>query len=265
MHDTKLESLAWRIDDGLATITLTRSDIGNPIDGALCRDMCDLSVTLACRNDLRAILLLSEGRFFSVGGDIRSFTRDREALPAIVLRWTSDLHMALARFERMNAPIVCAIHGDIAGGAVSLAAMADVVYAARGVKINAAFSMIGFCADSGSTITLSNRMGLARAKRFLMLSETLSADAAADAGLVDFVVPVEEIGAAAEKTARQLAQGPTLAYGSIKRTIASARTEAFEAQLEHEAQALTALAASDDAWEGLTAFTERRKPKFRGR
>lgn len=265
MQETNKESLTCRIDDGLATITLTRSDIGNPIDGALCRDLCDLSVILTCHNDLRAILLVSEGRFFSVGGDIRSFTRDRAALPGIVLQWTSHLHMALARFQRMNAPIVCAVHGDIAGGAVSLAAMADVVYAAPGVKFTAAFSMIGFCADSGSTITLSNRMGLARAKRFLLLSESLSADAAGDAGLVDFVVPAEEIGAAAEKTARQFAAGPTLAYGAIRRTIASARTEAFEAQLEQEAQALTALAASDDAWEGLTAFADRRRPKFRGR
>lgn len=264
MHETKLESLTCQIDDGLATITLTRGEIGNPIDGALCRDLCDLSVTLACRADLRAILLLSEGRFFSVGGDIRSFTRDRAALPGNILNWTSDLHMALARFQRLNAPIVCAVQGDVAGGAVSLAALADVVHAAQGVKFTAAFSMIGFCADSGSTVTLSNRMGLSRAKRFLLLSEILTAEEAAEAGLVDFVVPAEEIGAAALKTARQLAAGPTLAYGAIKCTIASARTEAFETQLEHEAQALAALAATDDAWEGLTAFTERRKPNFRG-
>ncbi|MFV0384924.1 enoyl-CoA hydratase/isomerase family protein [Paracoccus sp. (in: a-proteobacteria)] len=265
MDSISLDTLTCRIGDGLAEVTLTQGKRGNPIDGPFCADMNRLSVDLATRADIRAVLIRAEGRFFSVGGDIRSFIADRDALPSIVLGWTSDLHMAIARMQRMDAPVVCAVHGDAAGGAVSLIAMADVVFAAEGVQFSAAFSMIGFCADSGSTVSLSNRMGLARAKRFLMLSETLDAAQAGAAGLVDFVLPPDDLAAAAEKQARSLATGPTLAYGAIRRSILSARTETLEAQLEHEAQALARLAATDDAWEGLTAFAERRKPAFRGR
>ena len=106
---------------------------------------------------------------------------------------------------------------------------------------------------------------MARAKRFLLLSEVLEAREAQAAGLVDFVVPAAELAATAEAYARRLASGPTLAYGAIKRTILSARSESFETQLEHEAQALAQLAATEDAREGLSAFAARRKPEFKGR
>lgn len=265
MAELAMESLTCNIEDGIARVRLTQAERGNPFDGPFCRDMCDLATELSCRDDVRAVLLTAEGRFFSVGGDIRSFTKDLSQLPRIVKAWTADVHMAIVRLQRMNAPVVCAVHGDVAGGAVSLAAMSDILIAAEGVKFNAAFSMIGFCADSGSTVSLTNRMGLSRAKRFLLLSEVLEAREAAAAGLVDYVVPAAELSAKAEELARTLAAGPTLAYGAIKRTIMSARHDSFEAQLEHEAQSLSALASTEDAREGLMAFAERRKPRFKGR
>jgi 2-(1,2-epoxy-1,2-dihydrophenyl)acetyl-CoA isomerase len=265
MSTNEYKTLRCTVEGGLARVTLTEAERGNPIDGPFCKDMCDLSVDLSTRPDVRAVLLTAEGRFFSVGGDIRSFVKDRAALPGIVKGWTAMLHPAISRFQRMDAPVVAAVHGDTAGGTVSLVAMSDVVYAAEGVKFNAAFSLIGYCADSGSTVSLSNRMGLARAKRFLLLSEVLDAESACAAGLVDHVVPAGDLAAAAEKTARRLAAGPTLAYGEIKRTILTARTADFETQLEHEAQALARLASTDDAWEGLNAFAERRKAAFKGR
>lgn len=265
MTELTMETLTCRIEGGIARVTLTQAERGNPFDGPFCKDMCDLSVELSCRDDVRAVLLTAEGRFFSVGGDIRSFLKDLSQLPRVVKSWTADVHMAITRFQRMNAPVVCAVHGDVAGGAVSLAAMSDILIAAEGVKFNAAFSMIGFCADSGSTVSLTNRMGFSRAKRFLMLSEVLDAKDALATGLVDFVVPGSELTVTADAMASKLAAGPTLAYGAIKRTILSARTEPLEAQLENEAQALAQLASTEDAREGLTAFGQRRKPEFKGR
>jgi 2-(1,2-epoxy-1,2-dihydrophenyl)acetyl-CoA isomerase len=265
MSELNMETLTCHIEDGIARVRLTQAQRGNPFDGPFCRDMCDLSVELSCREDVRVVLLAADGRFFSVGGDIRSFLEDLSQLPRIVKSWTADIHMAITRFQRMNAPVVCAVHGDAAGGAVSLVAMSDIVIAAESVKFNAAFSMIGFCADSGSTVSLSHRMGFSRARRFLLLSEVLDAGEALDAGLVDYVVPAAELTATAEKMAERLATGPTLAYGAIRRTMLSARQQGLEAQLEAEAQALAELASSEDAREGLTAFGQRRKPEFKGR
>jgi 2-(1,2-epoxy-1,2-dihydrophenyl)acetyl-CoA isomerase len=265
MSELSMETLSCRIESGVARVTLTRADRGNPMDGPFCRDLCDVSTELSSRDDVRAVVLAAQGRFFSVGGDIRAFTRDLSQLPRIVRAWTADVHMAIVRFQRMNAPVIACVHGDVAGGAVSLAAMSDIVVAAEGVKFNAAFAMIGFCADSGSTISLTGRMGPARARRFLMLSETLEAKEAQAAGLVDFVTAPDTLAAKTDELAARLAAGPTLAFGAIKRTILSSRHESLETQLEHEAQALAALATTEDAREGLTAFAGRRKPVFTGR
>lgn len=265
MTTQDFKTLSLSVEDGLARVTLTEADRGNPIDGNFCQDISDLSIALTLNPEVRAVLITGEGRFFSVGGDIRSFLEDRAKLPTTVLEWTANLHTGLARLQRMNAPVVVAVHGDAMGGSVSLIAHSDVAFAAPGLKLGAAFTGIGYCGDSGSTISLSNRMGLSRAKRFLLLSEMLSSEEAEAAGLVDFVVPADELTAKAEKTARMLASGPTQAYGEIKRTILSARTEPFETQLEHEAQAMARLAATDDVWEGLSAFAERRRPEFKGR
>lgn len=260
-----MTKIACTIDAGLARVVLNVPDRGNPIDGVFCREMKELAIALSERDDVRAVLLTANGRYFSVGGDIKSFIKDRAALPAIVKGWTADLHSAIARLMRMRAPVVAAVQGNVAGGSVSLVAAADVVYAADTVSFTAAFPMIGFSADSGSTVTLSQRMGFARAKRFLMMSETLKADAACAAGLVDFVTTGEKLMEEAEAAARTFAAGPTLAYGGIKQTMVRARTQGLETQMEDEAQALAAISRSEDAWEGLSAFVEKRAPTFRGK
>lgn len=253
------------ISDGLARVMLATPDRGNPIDEAFCREIKEIAIELGDRDDVRAVLLGATGRFFSVGGDIKSFARERAAIPGIVKRWTADLHSAIARFMRLPAPVVAAVQGSVAGGGVSLVAAADIVYAAEGATFTAAFPMIGFSADSGSTVTLSQRMGHSRAKRFLMMSETIGAGDARDAGLVDFVTGAETLTAEAEAAAMRFASGPTRAYGGIKETMLRARTQGLESQMEDEAQTLAAISRSDDTWEGVSAFIEKRAPKFRGR
>ena len=260
-----LSSIEYAVGDGLARVTLNTPDRGNPIDQTFCREIKELAVELGERNDVRAVLLAAKGRFFSVGGDIKSFARDRSAIPAIVKSWTADLHSAIARLMRMNAPVVAAVQGDVAGGSVSLVASADIVFAADTVKFTAAFPTIGFSADSGSTITLSQRMGFSRAKRFLLMSETLNARAALESGLVDFVTTGDQLMAEAEATAKKLAAGATLAYGGIKQTMFKARHQGVESQMEDEAQTLATVSRSDDAWEGLSAFLEKRSPRFKGK
>ena len=265
MNFDDFSSVERVIDDGLARVTLNVPDRGNPIDQTFCREFRELAVELSERDDVRAILLTAKGRFFSVGGDIKSLARERSAIPTIVKSWTADLHSAVARFMRMSAPVVAAVQGDVAGGGVSLVAAADVVYAADTVKFSAAFPMIGFSGDSGSTITLSQRMGLSRAKRFLLMSETINARTALESGLVDFVVSSDQLMAEAETTAKKFAVGAKLAYGGIKQTMVKARNQGLESQMEDEAQTLATISHSDDAWEGLRAFLEKRSPKFNGR
>src|ERR1700674_2351630 len=211
------KSFECAIDGGLAHIVLSQPDRGNPIDGDFCREFSLCMPELSERDDVRSVLVSARGRLFSVGGDLTSLASRGAALPATIKSWTADLHTALVRMVRMRAPVVVAVHGNVAGGSVSLMAAADLVVIGKSARISSAFAKIGFTPDSGSTTTVTRRIGPARARRFFLLAEAMDADAALSAGLVDYVVDDDAVVAEAEKIARELASGPTEAYGGIKR------------------------------------------------
>ena len=217
---------------------------------------------LSERDDVRSVLISARGRLFSVGGDLAALASRGAALPATIKSWTADLHTAIVRMVRMRAPVVVAVQGNVAGGSVSLMAAADLVVIGKSARISSAFAKIGFTPDSGSTTTVTRRIGPARARRFFLLAETMDADAALSAGLVDYVVDDDLVLPEAEKIARELASGPTEAYG---RLFLQTPNRSLESQLEDEAQTLAAISRTADAQEGVKAFREKRKPKFAGK
>jgi 2-(1,2-epoxy-1,2-dihydrophenyl)acetyl-CoA isomerase len=170
----------------------------------------------------------------------------------------------LQRAWQLPVPIVAAVQGFAMGGAVALVAGCDIVLAEESARLGSAFAQLGFSCDSGSSATLSARMGLARARRFVLLAEVLSSRDALQAGLVDRVVADDKLQDEALALAQSLAQGPTLAYGEIKRLFLRAGAANLQAQLEDEALTLARVSASSDAQEGIAAMVERRKPVFRG-
>lgn len=260
----EFEALRLTFDEGICRLTFTDPARGNPMDGRLCAEIGEAGNILSERKGVRVVLVTAEGPAFSYGGDIASFMQHLDELPLMIKRWTADLHMGIARLQRMDAPIVVAVHGVCAGGMASFVAGGDIVVASSDARFVAAYSGIGYCCDAGSSVTLSRRMGLSRARRYLLLNETLSADAALAAGLVDEVVPREALLAKAEEIAGRLAKGPTKAFGETRRLLLSAADQPLETQMELEAQALSRIAATADAREGLSAFAAKRKPVFIG-
>jgi len=257
-------SMTLDVRDGIARLTFTEAARGNPIDGVFCAEISEAAIELSERRDVRAVLIAAEGKAFSYGGDIASFVAAGDELPQAIKRWTAGLHMAIARLQRMDAPVVAAVHGVCAGGMGAFIAGCDLVVAATTARFVAAYAGIGYSCDAGASIALTRRLGLQRARRFLLLNETLDADAALAAGLVDEVVEPERLATRAEELAAQLASGPTRALGEIRRLLLSANDQPLEAQLELEAQALARMAATTDAREGLAAFAEKRRPAFAG-
>lgn len=256
--------LSLRIEgDGLARLAFTDAARGNPIDATLCAELSEAAVLLSEDATVRAVLLTAEGKAFSYGGDISSFAGDLDNLPRNIKRWTTMLHSAIARLQRADAPIVAAVQGVCAGGMAAFVAGADIVVAAPDARFVSAFAGIGFSNDSGSSIMYTRRMGIARARKFLLLNETLDAAAALKAALVDEVQ--DDFTARAEEIARQLAAGPTKAFGEMRRLFNSVGDQPLETQLELEAQALARCAATQDARGALMAFAEKRKPVFEGR
>lgn len=259
------QSITLDVADGLARLTLNQPELGNPFNAEFCNEICQAGNELAGRKDLRAILLTANGKFFSVGGDIRMFVQQLDTLPDAIRGWTAGLHMGIARLQRLDAPIVAAVHATCMGGGVALIAGCDLVLAGRSARFGAAYPQIGYSCDAGASFALASRMGIARARRFMLFNEMLEAQTAADIGLVDHLVEDDQLMAEAERKAIQLSQGPTRAYGEVRRLINKAFRQPLEAQLEDEAHALAGVAGSADAREGITAFAEKRKPKFQGR
>jgi 2-(1,2-epoxy-1,2-dihydrophenyl)acetyl-CoA isomerase len=250
--------------EGLAIVSLDQPERGNPFDDAFTRGFRDVACALWDRTDLRAVLLRADGANYSFGGDLKSFGPVKHELGPLVRRWTADLHMGLQRFWHLPVPVVTAVQGYAMGGGTALMAGCDVVLAGESTRIGSAFAQLGFSCDSGSSATLTARMGPARARRFVLLAEVLKSAEALQCGLVDRIVADAALQDEALALATQLANGPTLAYGEIKRLFLRAGSAQLDAQLEDEALTLARVAASADAQEGIAAMIERRKPVFRG-
>src|SRR5258706_3363869 len=201
------KSFECAIDGGLAQIVLNQPDRGNPIDGDFCREFSLCMAELSERDDVRSVLISARGKLFSVGGDLAALASRGAALPATIKSWTADLHTAIVRMVRMRAPVVVAVDSHVSDGSVSLMAAADLVVIGKSARISSAFAKIGFTPDSGSTTTVTRRIGPARARRFFLLAETMDADAALSAGLIDYVVDDDAGVGQAEKIARELASG----------------------------------------------------------
>jgi 2-(1,2-epoxy-1,2-dihydrophenyl)acetyl-CoA isomerase len=261
----EFERLTMKVEEGVAEITLARPEGANAIDLQCSEELAESA--LLCDQDpkIRAVLLRAEGSMFSAGGDVRSFRDAGDSIPALLKRITLGLHVAISRFARMDAPVVCAVGGTAAGGGMSLACSCDIVLASEKAKFTMAYTKIGLVPDGGSTYFLPRRVGLGRARDLMLRNRVLSAAEALDWGVVDQVVPAAELDAEARKVARELAAGPTHAFGTTKRLLLGTFDRGLETQMEMETRSISEMGATGDAKEGLMAFFEKRPPNFQGR
>jgi 2-(1,2-epoxy-1,2-dihydrophenyl)acetyl-CoA isomerase len=263
--DPKDRAVELTIEGAVAHVTWSQPDRGNPFDPAFCAELCEAAIECDENPAVRAVLMRATGRFFSVGADLKWFGADREQLPRRLKAATADLHMAIARFARCDAPVVVAVQGPAVGGSVTLTAMADFAVAARSATFYAAFNAIGFVSDAGGTWYLPRRVGSRRAAEFIMLNETWTAEQAAGHGLLTAVVDDGELDGEARALAGRLAAGPTRTYGEMKRLLLSSADTPLETQLELEARAIARCGHTDDAWNAIQSVLARRPPEFTGR
>jgi 2-(1,2-epoxy-1,2-dihydrophenyl)acetyl-CoA isomerase len=259
------ENLRFELADGVARITLARPDAANAIDLALARELADAA--LRCDEDpaVRAVLLAGEGRLFCAGGDVGAFAGAGDAVPALLKQITASLHVAIARFAHMQAPVIAAVQGAAAGAGLALACAADLAVASESAKFTLAYTRIGLAPDGSSTWFLPRLVGVRRSLELMLTNRTLSAAEALDWGLVNRVVPAAALLPEAEALARELAAGATGAFGAVKRLLLLSSAQGLEAQMEWEARAIADAARSGDGREGIAAFLAKRAPRFTGR
>ncbi len=258
------DALHFEIKDGVACITFNQPERGNPFDCKLGEELCELASE--CREDgtIRAVLFSARGKHFSVGGDLKALASSRKNLDRFINTATVTVHTAIARFARLDAPVVVAVNGMACGAAVAFSAAADFVLASSEAKFYAAFTGLGLACDSGSSYFLPRRVGTRRAAEFLLLNQSWSADEAAQYGLINRVVAPDTLGETAWQLAQRLAAGPTRSFGEIKNLLLSSWEQPLEAQLELEARAISRSARTNDAWAGIQAVTAKQKPVFSG-
>lgn len=260
-----LKSFKVEVVGNVGHVSLAQPDRGNPFDLSFCTELSLVATELGEDPRVRAVLIDAEGKYFSVGADLKTMARDRDYLPRFIKNATVGLHSALSRFTRMPAPVVAAVQGLAVGGSVALCAAADFCIASDNSKFYAAYTGIGLVPDGGGTTFLPRRVGTRRATDFLMRNLTWTAQQALDYGLINEVVSPGELEAASWDLAHELAAGPTFAYGEIKNLLLSSYEQPVEAQMELEARAMVRANHSEDGWNAVQAVLAKEKPKFEGR
>ncbi|MFN0092177.1 MAG: enoyl-CoA hydratase/isomerase family protein [Acidimicrobiales bacterium] len=251
---------------GVAVLTLNRPDQGNAINGAMAAELRQAALELSYDRSVRAVVLQSFGRVFCGGGDLASFANSSDdELPRIIDSLTIDLHAAVARFAKMDAPVVAAVTGAAGGAGMSLVAACDLVIAGESARFTMGYTKAGLVPDGTSSFFLARVVGLRRATELVLTNRVLSAAEAAEWGLINRVVPDEDVRAEALTLARSLATGATRSLGLAKRVLIEGASSALEEAMERESRYVSASAATGDAREGIAAFLAKRSARFEGR
>lgn len=250
---------------GIVTLTMNRPDVLNAIDVPLAHAMN--TAVLALRGDarVRCVLLRGAGRAFVAGGDLSRFAEDFDKAADVADELLDALHPVAETLRAIDAPVIAAVHGAVAGAGLSLMCSCDLVVAAQGTRFLMAYDKVGAAPDFGGTYFLPRVLGMRRAAQLLFLSETLDADAALQAGLVNRVVPADQLESVAGEIASKIASGPTRAFGQYKRLADRSFESELHDQLEAERAAFKAATKTEDFREGVSAFLAKRPAVFRGR
>jgi 2-(1,2-epoxy-1,2-dihydrophenyl)acetyl-CoA isomerase len=262
---TDYSTLLFDVRDNVARITLNRPNAANAVNLELAREMYDATLRAAENPDVRAVLLAGSGRIFCAGGDLKAFASHPPGeLPTYLKQVTFYLHKALSQLMRMEAPLVGAISGNAGGAGMSLACACDLVLAGESARMVLAYTRAGLVPDGSSTYFLPRIVGLRRAMEIALTNPVLSAQRAHELGIVTRVVPDAELMAQAEALAKELAAGPTRAFGAVKRLLRESAVNSLEDQMELESEMIAEVGRTADAREGIAAFLGKRAPRFRG-
>jgi 2-(1,2-epoxy-1,2-dihydrophenyl)acetyl-CoA isomerase len=260
-----LETIDYSVTNGLATVCLNRPDARNSIDPRMAMESLVVARRIADDRSVRAVLICGNGPALSVGGDIDSFPRETSApFGDLLVGIATPFHEAFRVLSRIDAPIVTAAHGAVAGGALGYVYAADLVLAAEGTKFVTAFAALGLSGDGGGTWHLPRLIGTRRAAQAYLRNTPIQVTEAVEWGLINEIVPAEQLRSRAVALATELAQGPTQAFARMRALLRDSWHNDLATQLRSEVEALKATADTADAADALAAFRTKRTPRFTG-
>lgn len=253
------QTIQFSVRDGIATLILNRPQVMNALNGQMRTEITAVLTSLP--EEVRCVVLTGSGKAFCSGQDL---TDAGEALD-LEATLRDEYEPMLRAIRDCPAPVIAAVNGVAAGAGANLALVADVVIAAESAGFIQAFTRIGLIPDAGGTWAIPRAVGAARAMGMMLFAEAIPARQAADWGLIWEALPDDGFAEGVAARARQLAQGPTIAYRAVRQAVAAGFDNDLDAQLRLEARLQGQAGRSADFREGVTAFLEKRRPNFAGR
>jgi 2-(1,2-epoxy-1,2-dihydrophenyl)acetyl-CoA isomerase len=265
------DTVLYDVREGLATITINRPEAMNALNVATKEALRDALREAGGDSAVRGVLLTAAGdRAFCVGQDLKEHTallaRNRENGTTDTMRTVREHYNPIAlAITTMPKPVVAGINGVAAGAGLGFALAADYRIASDTAGFNTSFAGVALTADSGMSWTLPRAIGRGRAADLLLFPRTVHAQEALDIGLVNRLVPSDELAPTAQSVARTLAEGPTLAYAALKESLAYGAEHSLAQTLEREDELQSRAGASEDHAIAVEAFLTKQKPVYVGR
>lgn len=260
------ETVKYEFNESVAIITLNRPEALNALSLQLTKDL-RAAIEKALEDKARAVVLTGEGRAFCSGGDLRemrSMWEKEGRIEAFLEEPLEALHDVILLIRETPIPFVAAVQGVCAGAGTNFALACDLVFASETAVFNEAFVRIGLSPDCGGSFFLPRAIGEKLAAEMFMTGETVSAERAAQFGLINRVVLADNLMTEALLMAKKLALAPTASIGRIKKMLNASFSNDLRQQLELEHEMQIASGRSNDFKEGVTAFFEKRQPNFTG-
>ena len=261
------ETIQYEVREAFCTITLNRPEVFNAFNEAMTADL--LAGLKAAEKDesIRAVIITGAGRAFCSGQDLKDLKEHYVDgyVPVLGERLLKGYNPAILKMRTMEKPIIAAINGVAAGAGCSLALAADLRVMAEGATLIEVFVNVGLIPDCGSTYTLPRLVGMGKAFELCSTGEKVGAKEALRLGLTNKVAADDALLGQAEELARRLAKLPTRAIGLTKRLLNQSFDNTLKEQLRAEAFLQETAGQTADHFEGVRAFIEKRKPKFRGK
>jgi 2-(1,2-epoxy-1,2-dihydrophenyl)acetyl-CoA isomerase len=259
------ETVTLTRENQVAVLTLNRPEHMNALNKEMTSQLEDLIVKIKKDPYIRVVVLRGAGEVFMAGSDLYEVYKELDTTSSDGVHLVRQFNAATLALREMEKIVIASVHGLVAGQGMSLMLAADLVVASEGTRFSVGYCNIATSPAGGISYRLPRLVGGKKAMELLLLSEMFDAEEAADLGLINWVVPKDELINYVNQLVDRIVNGPTLAFTQTKQLINSAWQAKLSAQLELEAESFTKTINSRDFKSAVRAFVNKRQPEFEGR